>query len=248
MTATATKSTASRPIKLFFLCALCVLCGEISFAGENTPRGPRVEITPSDGRPAYTCCLLGFKDGLLDLLLDSGETRQEKAGGAKSIRFLPPAETAAPLPTPKRVEALGRWPGWGPEDGRRLWELDQHEAQGTLTPAEAIELLKLRERAPPPLLKMEATRQKVLLEGGKLDVGVEQRRLRGATQEEEAGEALRRLVLAYLQQGYTGPKLKELLQKDAESIANTEVRKKIVEHIDHLANWAGLHRQWRKDK
>jgi len=218
-------------------------------AGEEPAIGPRVEITPSDGRPPYTCCLLGLKDGFLYLQLESGELRQERASSAKSIHFLPTAEAAAPapppVPGPRRGDAAIRWPGWSQEDGRRLLELDLREANAALTPAEAMELLKLRERAPPLLRKWEATRRRVAAEGGKVDIGAEQRLLRGAAQEEEAGEAIRRLVLAYLQQGYMGPKLKELLQKDAENIANLEVRKRIAEHIDHLTTWAGIHRQWR---
>ncbi|MGD0089256.1 MAG: hypothetical protein ABSE73_04990 [Planctomycetota bacterium] len=245
--------------------AVLLLATQFCLAGEEAPKGPRVEVKPGDGGQAYTCVLLGFKDGVLDLQRDDGEVRHEKASGMESVHFLPPPEAPAPAATPasaaatptpaappnpggKHAEAAGKWAGWNPEDGRRLRELEKLEMQGALHPAEKEELRNLRERAPQILLRMEKTRRKVHAGGGKVDVAEAQRHLRDATQGEDAEETLFLLFFGYQQQGYTGQKLEELLRKDAESIVNPVVRAKAVEYLRPLLNFIETRKPLRKDK
>lgn len=206
-----------------------------------------MEVAPSDGRPPYTCYLLGFKDGVLDLQLESGEARQENAAAAKSIRFLPPPPTAA------RAGPAGGGPGgragtWNEADARRLRELGEHEGNGALTPADTEELRKLKERAPVPLLRWETAKRKLSAEAGRWRIDKLQRGLREATQEEEARGELWVLAFAYTQKGTTGAALKEALQKDVESIAEPALRRRMAEELGHMLNWFAQPKPWRKDR
>jgi hypothetical protein len=233
-----------RLLRCVGLGVVLVFCAHFCFAGEDAPKGPRVEITPSDGGLAYTAYLLGFKDGLLDLQLDSGERRHESVGGAKSVRFLPQTEAAAPAaqlsPGAKHEDAASKWSA---EDERLLEDLEEREANGSLRPADVEDLRKLRVHK-----RWDETRREIQAAGGKVDVGAERRRLQAATKEEEAGAALRKLTWAYRHQNNTGPDLNNLLRNDVLSIGNPELRRKTFEYLRHLLGSLEARKPGRKDR
>jgi len=229
-------------VLVLLLC--CGVCGRPCAAGEEKPKGPHVEITPSDDRAAYSGYLLSFTDGELDVQLENGETRQEKAGAVKSVRFLPaPAE---PVPPPARGPPGPKHLGWTDVEEKRLRDLAERDGKPPLTATEGDELTRLRRRK-----HVENARSAAVFEStrGHLEeyLGTLQQRLKRATTEEEARDLVWRLMFAHAQKG-PGVKLKEALQADIEGIANAEVRKHITEESSGILGWFTMAREWRKDK
>ncbi|MCY3021015.1 MAG: hypothetical protein NTW87_18520 [Planctomycetota bacterium] len=215
------------------------------------PTGPRVEIAPRDARPPYSCFLLGFTGSVLELRLQNGEMRQERAADVKSVRFLRPPPPPPPLPPIGTVKRPGRNDG----DGHRHRELVERDIAGQLTPAETEELLRLKEHMPLahsdvlPRRRIEIAMRNFQFESskGRLEqyIAMMQRRLKSSPTEDDARDALWTLATIYTQKS-PAAKVRDMLVADADSITNQEIAKKMRAEVPAIVGMLALGRAWRR--
>jgi hypothetical protein len=235
-----------RYASLLFLLALPCAAEEppLAFPGVK-PRGPQVEVMLRDGKghSPFFCFLTGYKDGVVNLQMLAGESRQERMDEVVSIRFI----EMPPAPEPERRPALS-------DDSRRLKELMEKDSAASLTPEEVDEVFALREKAPifpgdPGPIERRALAKKIAQREenkGRLDrhIALNQKRLKKVDNEEDARDLLVMLEVAYFQKRPLPAKVREQLKEDIKSIANESVRRRVENFGDNLE----FPRPFRKDK
>lgn len=211
------------------------------------PRGPQVEVLLRDGKgnSPFFCFLTGYKDGILNVQMLAGESRQERMDEVVSIRFIdmPPGNP----PEPERRPAPN-------EDSRRLKELMEKDSAATLTPEEVDEVFALREKVPvfpgdPGPIERRALAKKAAQREenkGRLDrhIAANQKRLKKVDNEEDARDLLIMLEVAYFQKRPLPGKVRDQVKADIQSIANESVRRRVENFGDNL----DFPRPFRKDK
>ena len=160
------------------------------------------------GGSRYSCYLLGFKTGVLELKIDSGERRVCNADEIEEISF---------LPQPGR-------PKISDKDGEPNKPIPIEHAPATPAPS-----LQQRLRAAHSVARKALDKGKL-----ELNIQIQQQKLINTQSNDEARDTLLILAFAHHMKGGNDATVLEALQIDATAILNPAVRKKTLERVNEI--------------